>query len=38
MKLIQEEGRGAIMYQQQEEGGIGILKKIRAYALRDERS
>ncbi len=36
MKMIEEEGRGAIIYMNQEGRGIGLTNKLKAYKLQEE--
>jgi len=36
MEMIEQEGRGVIVYMQQEGRGIGLLNKLKAYKLQEQ--
>lgn len=36
MRMVEEEGKGAILYMNQEGRGIGLLNKLKAYRLQEE--
>ena len=36
MKMVEQEGKGAILYMSQEGRGIGLLNKLKAYRLQEE--